>query len=86
MRDADAGAEARWSRAAARSDGLADLGIGDAVSRYFLVIFPPTVLVALGIGFALAFFWPQIYGDVIPTGLSIGLMLAGLGIFIVGLN
>jgi hypothetical protein len=85
MREADAGAEARWAKAAARAGGITDLGIGAAVRRYFLVNFPLTVLVALGVGFALAFAWPELGGNFFRTGLYLGLVLAGLGIFVVGL-
>jgi hypothetical protein len=38
MGETDAGAEARWARSAARAAGVADLGIGAAVTRYFLVL------------------------------------------------
>lgn len=85
MRDANAGAELRWAKAAQRAEGLADLGIEIVVRRYFRVILPLTVLVSLGIGFALASVWPEIFGDFFSTGIYIGLMLSGLAILVIGL-
>ncbi|MCZ2403102.1 hypothetical protein IV498_07880 [Paenarthrobacter sp. Z7-10] len=85
MREADAGAQARWDRAAQMAEGLTDLGIGGAVRRYFLVIVPLTFVIALGVGFALAAFWPEIYDDFFHTGVYLGLMLAGVGVSVVGL-
>ncbi|MDQ0617426.1 hypothetical protein QFZ33_001450 [Arthrobacter globiformis] len=51
MTDPDAGARARWAKAAARADGLTDLGISGAVRRYYAVYFPVLVGVGLGLGF-----------------------------------
>ena len=84
MGEADAGAEARWAKSAARATGLADLGIGAAVTRYFLVNVPLTLLLGLGIGFALASLWPEINGDFVRSGVALGLQVAGLGIFVGG--
>lgn len=85
MRDANAGADLRWAKAAKRAEGLTDLGIEIVVRRYFRVNLPLTVLVSLGVGFALASVWPDILGDFFPTGIYIGLMLSGLAIFVLGL-
>jgi hypothetical protein len=84
MPEANRQAEARWAKAATRADGLMDLGVGAAVRRYFSVNFPLTVLVALGVGFAVATVWP-IGNDFLQSGFYLGLILAGLGIFVVGL-
>lgn len=84
MGETDAGAEARWAKSTARAAGLADLGIGAAVTRYFLVNFPLALLLGVGIGFALASLWPETNGDFVRSGFSLGLQLAGLGIFIGG--
>lgn len=37
MREANAGAEARWAKAAARAQDVTYLGIGPAVRRYFFL-------------------------------------------------
>ena len=84
MPEANRQAEARWAKAATRADGLRDLGVGAAVRRYFSVNFPLTVLAALGVGFAIATVWP-IGDDFLQSGVYLGLILAGLGIFVVGL-
>ena len=84
MGETDAGAEARWAKSAARAAGLADLGIGAAVTRYFLVIFPLTLFIALGVGLAVASLWPETNGELVRSGLALGLQLAGLGIFVGG--
>jgi hypothetical protein len=84
MGAADAGAEARWTKAATRAEGLTDLGIGDALRRYYLVHFPITLLAALAVGFALATLWPGVTESFLQSGLYLGLLLAGLGILIVG--
>ncbi|MEC5181799.1 hypothetical protein [Arthrobacter sp. CG_A4] len=84
MREADAGAEPRWTKAASRAEGLTDLGIGGAVRRFFLVYFPLTVLAALVVGFALASLWPEVAEGFLQSGLYFGSLLGGLGVFIVG--
>lgn len=85
MPEENAGAEARWAKATSRAEGITDLGVGVAVRTYFSVYFPLIVLGGLGIGLALASIWPELGGDFFRSGISIGLLLAGLGIFVVGL-
>lgn len=84
MSESSVGADARWAKAAERAEGLKDLGIGDAVRRYFLVNFPLTLVIGLGIGFVIAYLWPDLYGGFVRSGVSTGLFLGGLAIFVVG--
>lgn len=84
MADAGAAARARWSKAAARAEGLADLGIAGSIRRFYLFHFPLTVLIALGVAFILAFLWPPDPASFLITGLSFGLMLAGIASCVVG--
>ena len=78
-------ASARWAKAAARADGLADLGIAGAVRRYYLVPFPVVVLISLGVAFFVVLVWPPEQRDILLAGLSLGMMLAGLASGIAGL-
>jgi hypothetical protein len=84
MGEADAGAEERRAKSAARAAGLADLGVGAAVKRYFLVNFPLSLLAGLGAGFTAAFFWRGTDEDFLRSGVPLGLQLAGLGILVGG--
>ncbi|WP_367646045.1 hypothetical protein [Paenarthrobacter ureafaciens] len=84
MPEADAGSSARWAKAAARAEGLTDLGIRGAVRRYYLLHFPITVLIAFGLAFFFASLWPPERASILVTGASFGLMLAGLGSGITG--
>lgn len=84
MCESNVEAGARWAKAAARAEGLKDLGIGDAVRRYFLVNFPLTLVIGLGIGFVIAYLWPDLYRGFVRSGVSTGLFLGGLAIFVVG--
>jgi hypothetical protein len=84
MREADAGAGSRWTKAASRAEGLTDLGIEGSVRRYFLVYFPLTVLAGLVVGFALASLWPEVAEGFLQSGLYFGSLLSGLGVFVVG--
>lgn len=85
MPDADDGSSARWAKAAARAEGVTDLGIGGAVRGYYLIHFPITVLAGLGLGFVFAALWPPEPGDILLAGFVLGLMLAGLASGILGL-
>jgi len=85
MLDADAGWGARWARAAARAEGLTDLGIGDAVRRYYVVYLPVIVLVAIGSTFVFASLWPPAPGSLLVAAVASGLMMGGLASSIAGL-
>ncbi|MBJ2122477.1 hypothetical protein I6N91_15965 [Arthrobacter sp. MSA 4-2] len=85
MRDVNAGAEVRWAKAAARAEGVTDLGIGAAVRRYFLVVFPSIIAVALVLGFVLAAVWTGPEQNLLRSGIHLGLLLAGIALLIIGL-
>ncbi|MBG6179689.1 hypothetical protein IWX62_000879 [Arthrobacter sp. CAN_A1] len=77
--------EARWTNATARAEGVTDLGIGGAVRRYFLTVFPLTVAISFGVGLALAAIWPEVREGFLLSGVYLGLVLGEFGIFIAGL-
>jgi hypothetical protein len=85
MFDADGGSDARWAKAAARAEDVTDLGIEDAVRRYYLVHLPTIVLIAMGIAFVFASLWPPAPGSVLVAGVAFGLMLGGLASSLAGL-
>ncbi|MEG9248190.1 hypothetical protein V6S67_08845 [Arthrobacter sp. Soc17.1.1.1] len=64
---------------------MADLGSGAAVRRYFFVVFPWMVVVALLVGFAVAAIWPDPEQNMLRSGIYFGLILTGIGTLVVGL-
>lgn len=85
MHEPDSAALRRWEKSGARAEGMIDLGLGKAVRRYFLRVFPLAVLPGIAIGFAIALLWSPGKEWLFPSTLYFGLVLAGIAATIVGI-
>lgn len=85
MHEPDSAALRRWEKSGARAEGMIDLGLGKAVRRYFLRVFPLAVLPGIAIGFAIALLWSPGKEWLFPSTLYFGLVLVGIAATIDGI-
>ncbi|NOJ59452.1 hypothetical protein [Arthrobacter sp. 260] len=75
---------ARWAKAERRARGIADHGLGKALTRYFTLYFPAILLVLMAGGaVASSLIFGLAWND--PTSFQLGFLLAGIGTLILGL-